>query len=225
MRTKIYENSANEYFYRSTVTFPCCSDFFVFALYRVCICVTSCKMKPRWHMDKCFTGLPLHSPHVQIFCICIYIVIVFVLHHDLGEIWIYPYHIYVFYRSTVTFPSCSVSTQISSTPDSVCVKIKLKPLPGWNPHHIAISCEQQVAGKVKIKSTAAVFRFGRNCGEKTKQSGVGCKLVQVRSCIPGPGDHNWNFPCTSSLPLVFPYSTTIRLSSFLCSCILGPGEP
>ena len=173
-----------------------------------------------------FTDQPLHSPAVQIFCICVYIVFVFVLHHvrwDLGAIWTY-----VFYRSTVTFPSCSVSTQISSTPDSVCVKIKLKPLPGWNPHHIAISCEQQVAGKVKIESTAAVFRFGRNCGEKTKQSGVGCKLVQVRSCIPGPGDHNWNFPCTSSLPLLFPYSTTIlpllhHYSPVFFSLLLYPG--
>ena len=30
------------------------------------------------------------------------------------------------------------------TPDSVCVKIKLKPLPHCNPHHI-VSCEQQIA--------------------------------------------------------------------------------
>ena len=58
----------------------------------------------------------------------------------------------------------------------------------WNPHHIV---------KNKLNGHISRVPVSSKLWWETKQSGAGCKLVQVRSCILGPRDHNWNFPSSS----------------------------
>ena len=108
------------------------------------------------------------------------------------------------------------------TPDSVCVKIKLKPLPQWNPHHIA-SCEQQIANtlykwKLDWNNCCSSVPVWSKLWFETKQPGVGCKLVQVRSRILGPGDHNWNFPCSSS-----PFHTLVPFACLIFGALVSWG--